>query len=216
MRLFIGLFSLLILAGCKTELVASVKLSDLGSNKITEAIGESELSSCTEVKVVDGKFVDTGRQSNSLIEFRQKLSFIFPFAKFEGCEKKNFRSVASFSVPFKLENGPENKSAKIPSIRIEGKTVYVDIPRQSGADLDRELTKQFSSIGYSDVSLVISLSNDSTEKLSGDFFSLHIEGLPIVASELTVKANTTVRIKLSSVALEAIAKGDAPFFMRLD
>lgn len=199
------------LAGCETEITVPVKLSQLGTGAMVQATGKTELTACEEIKIIDGEFVKTGKQSDSLLEFRQKLAFIMPGARYRKCEKEGFRDYARFTVPFMLTAGPADREIEDSVVRQDGDQLSVDIPRQSGQDLQAEIDRSFSQADYSDFSVILQIENDTGTDFTGTFHAVRFDDRPVIIGDRQIGAGGTAAVELSALMLEAIVKGEAPF-----
>ncbi|EJD6411204.1 hypothetical protein M0L70_RS16145 [Providencia rettgeri] len=88
------LAAIVLLSGCKVDVVAKVNTDDLLSldHKIVQGNINVEVPSCND-------FEDSRKESKSLIQIKEKLPTIFKTVEFKECYKQKFNSYASFSVP---------------------------------------------------------------------------------------------------------------------
>ena len=83
------------LSGCKNELVIDIdpseKVTDAVVNSVRQATLSVEVTSCTDS--------DTGLDSKTLLEAKQKIPYVFKGATFEKCKRVDYDNMAIFSVP---------------------------------------------------------------------------------------------------------------------
>ena len=87
--------SILALVGCKTKVHAPINYSDIfGEQKTIPGGIAVQVPSCTDTSK---KF-----ESNSVMEAKQKIPYIFPEAKYFKCVGEGFYSYAMFWVPLQV------------------------------------------------------------------------------------------------------------------
>lgn len=93
--LVLAIAAVTVLSGCKNELVIDIdpseKATDAVVNSVRQATLSVEVTSCTDS--------DTGLDSKTLLEAKQKIPYVFKGATFEKCSRVQYDDVAVFSVP---------------------------------------------------------------------------------------------------------------------
>lgn len=198
--------SLFGLAGCKTNVYAPVSISEIyGAQKEKICFLAVQVPSCTDSS---NKF-----ESNSVLEAKQKIPYIFPSAKYLKCGEQGFESFAGFEIP--LQVGGTEDQCKPDQICI----FHSQKDQWAEAKIGEEILKKAKEVSKGNVSgrdlmFLLGVTNDTNKPFPLFAPASIIDGKPVYQSEITINSGAKdVEVFLSDVASEWMLRGNtAPIF----
>ncbi|CAM3601769.1 MULTISPECIES: hypothetical protein [Yersinia] len=207
--------SVLVLSGCKIDMGASIPLSGLLGSELKE--GSADLY--VEVPACNS-YEDSRQSSKGLVDAKNEIAKIIPESEFKECFKKKFNSFALFSVP--IAYGPEKLVSKdtnqIRILQSEDNFSFVVFGSKLREKLDQVKNKPSISGGFnpSDVSITLSIKNDTGKAIQATFASVYAGGKPVIyAPNVKMESGQEWPIRLSNVTTSSLfgSDGVAAWFM---
>ncbi len=199
--------SMLALVGCKTKVHAPINYSDIfGEQKTIPGGIAVQVPSCTDTT---DKF-----ESNSVMEAKQKIPYIFPQAKYFKCVGEGFYSYAMFWVPLQV-GGTDSQCKKDQICVVHGDgTGWIAV--KMGDEVlkkSKELSK--SDFDGNDIDIELSITNDTGKPIDIYVPASYIDNSDAYMANLTVNKDAKkMSVKLSNVATEYAIKGNTtPVFL---
>lgn len=199
--------SMLALVGCKTKVHAPINYSDIfGEQKTVPGGIAVQVPSCTDTT---DKF-----ESNSVMEAKQKIPYIFPQAKYFKCVGEGFYSYAMFWVPLQV-GGTDSQCKKDQICVVHGDgTGWIAV--KMGDEVlkkSKELSK--SDFDGNDIDIELSITNDTGKPIDIYVPASYVENSDAYMANLTVNKDAkNMSVKLSNVATEYAIKGNTtPVFL---
>lgn len=199
--------SMLALVGCKTKVHAPINYSDIfGEQKTVPGGIAVQVPSCTDTT---DKF-----ESNSVMEAKQKIPYIFPQAKYFKCVGEGFYSYAMFWVPLQV-GGTDSQCKKDQICVVHGDgTGWIAV--KMGDEVlkkSKELSK--SDFDGNDIDIELSITNDTGKPIDIYVPASYIDNSDAYMANLTVNKDAkNMSVKLSNVATEYVIKGNTtPVFL---
>lgn len=191
--------SLLALAGCKTIVYAPVTYSEIfGNPQMKWGALVLEVPSCTDTT---DKF-----ESNSVIEAKQKVPYVFQKAEYVKCERKGFNSYATFKVPFQVGGIRDNCGKDQVCVYRSRNNKYVN------AFVGEEIlnkAKELGDIDGDDLKFTLVFDNDTGKAVNWHVISAYVDGSePITNGDISInKDASNFLIILDNVASSRLLKG---------
>jgi len=208
--------SVLALSGCKIELGSSIPMSGLIGQDIKTSTAELYL----EVPSCDS-YEDSRQPSQGLIDAKNQIASLFSGSEFKECFKKKLDSFALFIVP--LAYGPDSKIKDNPAqLRVlynEKKFAYFEVGTDLKQKLNQVKNKPSIAGGFSpsDVSIFITLVNDTGHDIKSGFAGAYLGGTPVIQAEgIGIPNGKQLTLKLSDVTTSVIfddSKNNYAWFM---
>ena len=196
----------MVLAGCKTELLTRVNVSDLTNNAIANVPGavRIEVPSCTHHE-------DSRRPSDSLVQMQEAVTGVFLGAEFEECYRSGMNSWAQFALPFAISRERDSLS----STSTVNLTASENLPL--GVAVPSELVERMDSakrsnpmFGGFDLAMSIDVINDGDTPWPVTVLSAWVDDLPLTLHGVDVPPGESIRLTLSDVLIDrAIQTGQA-------
>ena len=194
------------LVGCKSEIDLPVKYSQVFGEIQQEKTASLilEVPSCTEH--------GTEMESSSVLEAKQKVSYLFPSSKYKKCERKSFDSYVVFEVPFYV-GGIGVKDCKKDQICVASSQNNLNMNVFVGEGIRKKLEqikRGISLFDPSDLQIALEVINDSGSELLVKVPSAFqkrggkLEPLHHFYGEFS---KTTVTVVLSNVAAAQLLTG---------
>ena len=198
--------SFLGLAGCKTNVYAPISISEIyGAQKEKTCFLTVQVPSCTDSS---NKF-----ESNSVLEAKQKIPYIFPNAKYLKCGKQGFESFVGFEIP--LQVGGTEEQCKPNQICI----FHSQQDQWAEAKIGDEILKKAKEVSKGNVNgrdliFLLGVTNDTNKPFPLYAPASIIDSKPVYQSEITINSGAkNVDVFLSDVASEWMLRGNtAPIF----
>lgn len=199
--------SMLALVGCKTKVHAPINYSDIfGEQKTIPGGIAVQVPSCTDTSK---KF-----ESNSVMEAKQKIPYIFPEAKYFKCMGEGFYSYAMFWVPLQV-GGTDSQCKKDQICVVHGDgTGWIAV--KMGDDVLKK-SKELAKSGFdgNDIDIELSITNDTGKPIDIYVPASYVDNSDAYMAILTVNKDAkNMPVKLSNVATEYAIKGNTtPVFL---
>ncbi len=199
--------SMLALVGCKTKVHAPINYSDIfGEQKTIPGGIAVQVPSCTDTSK---KF-----ESNSVMEAKQKIPYIFPEAKYFKCMGEGFYSYAMFWVPLQV-GGTDSQCKKDQICVVHGDgTGWIAV--KMGDDVLKK-SKELAKSGFdgNDIDIELSITNDTGKPIDIYVPASYVDNSDAYMANLTVNKDAkNMPVKLSNVATEYAIKGNTtPVFL---
>lgn len=193
--------SILALVGCKTKVHAPINYSDIfGEQKTIPGGIAVQVPSCTDTSE---KF-----ESNSVMEAKQKIPYIFPEAKYFKCVGEGFYSYAMFWVPLQV-GGTDSQCKKDQICVVHGDgSGWVAV--KIGEDVlnkSKELAK--TDFDGNDIEIELSITNDTGKPIDIYVPASYIDGSDAYMANLTINKDAkNMKVKLGNVATDFAIKGN--------
>lgn len=190
----------LLLAGCKTTVSTAVNYSDFFA---PAAYVNSNLS----IEIPACKDHQSGFESNSLLEVKNRVPAVFPKAKFLRCRQIQFSSYAEFSIPLRVGATDEpcaNSDICIMPQSKDSETV-VAVTSQEFRDGYRRLQSSLSQ--SMETAIEINVTNNTAADIPLAVTSMRIDGNPYHYSVFRFGKDQSADFTLSDVCTESILKG---------
>lgn len=206
LKLAVVLGTAFALAGCKTTVESEVKLSDLlsGPSKSIPSNLYVEVAGCSDHK-------DSRLPSSSLIEVRDLVPTIFAGSEFVECFRKDFDSLARFSLPVTLTKNSDGKPPSEEQINLisnEKALLAVSIPKTITEKINSARTR--TSAPSLDMKISIKVINDTGKDFGFYAVASYVDELPAIFDPFTSKKDRSFTVRLSDVSVStALKKGKA-------
>ncbi len=204
MRKFLPFLVLALLFGCKASVETSALVSTLMAKN--DAVINSDLfvevPSCK-----DGK--DNSKESSSLIEVKDSISFLFESTEYKECVRKGMDSYAHFTIPVNYRGSKEAvKDEPVIHLVSDADGILSVLIPPSFQKRFNQLKKQmqFGSISFEQV---LNIGNDTNDEQKFFVVSSFVNKKPVVLDTVTVAKGEVITFKLSDVAnQQAIDQGE--------
>lgn len=190
--------AMLALVGCKTKVYAPVTYSEIFGEPQTK-IGALvvEVPAC---KDRSDKF-----DSNSLIEAKQKVPYVFPKAEYIKCERERFESFAFFKVPFQVGGTADNCGKDKVCIYHSRNNKYANA--LIGEDILNK-AKELGNIKGDDLKFNLLFDNDSGREINMLIVASYIEDNPLSNDRIILNKDAKdLPICLDNVGASKLLKG---------
>lgn len=204
--------ALLLAAGCKSDIGVEVTDSQL-------------LGAATDhpgyfvAQVVNCKDDETKLESSSVLEAKQKVSYIFPRASYQGCRSEDFESFVHFTLPVRVGGDLKTCGADEVCVGVVGgKKVTFTAGAGVRSRFDQVSRSSISLLDTEDLKINIHYTNDTGKARSIYFPSLFVvmdgSRLPYHDFSGSLKAGAQVDLELSNVVTAQVLSGkDATAFV---
>lgn len=191
----------LALSACKTEIEKDISLKSLLNEPIKEetALLNVEILNCHNRE-------DSRLESDDLIKIKAKIPAVFKDAKYKECYSKRANSFAVFEIPVavgKVEPGQEIKH----DIAILSNNKIPMVIRSSGKlseNIRNFLKSEF--IPNFNFNISLNVINDTEKEQSFNIYSAYIDESPISVSQIDLKKDDKVKIRLSNASADSLWK----------
>lgn len=165
---------------------------------------------------------DTQMESNTLLEAKQKVGFLFPGAQYEKCAREGFDERALFSVPITVGTGEDGKcgeeSVCLKRIVADDRVMIGVIPGQKFVKKYERLNRGSSS-SMLEAKITLLLQNDTAKAISLDRASVFVvNGKKLVPShlrQLDFAPKEGKALRLSDVMTASIMSGEGTLIARI-
>lgn len=196
--------SVLLLSGCKLEWSSHILFSKLFDKSITVADSAlvAEVAACNS-------YEDSRKPSDSLLQVKGAINDVFPDAKFEECFTQQFNAYAKFTLPIAY-GASEMLKPEHPKLRIlsyDNNIAFVDIAPSLDGKLQSYQNNKLSVTDFkpSDVSVVITIDNDTGTDQKIDVRGAYVDGYPVINTQgIDFKKAKSFTFKLSNVTAETM------------
>lgn len=203
---------LLALSGCKLEQTTRLKQSQLlGEAKSIEAIAKIEVAACVDSD-------DRTKPSNSLIKANNLMNDLFPDSQFDGCEREDMDSFATYTIPVEVgvlpSEGSGYKLKGVSIFRNENGIVFYALSKE----VRDSITNAKKDSKNLSLKVNIRFTNDTDKSLKIIPHSTFANGKPFAGfismdDNILVKPREAINFTISNVSSEyAIATGWVPIF----
>jgi hypothetical protein len=192
--------SALLLAGCKTTVSTAVNYSDFFA---PAAYVNSSLS----IEIPACKDHESGFDSSSLLEVKNRVPAVFPKAKFMRCRKIEFNSYAEFSIPVRVGATEEPCGNSDICIMPEAKDSTTIVATTSPEFRDGYRRLQSSMSQTMETEIQMNVTNNTSADIPLAIISMMINGNPYHYSVFQLGKGQSADFTLSDVCTESILKG---------
>lgn len=196
-----------LLCGCKATVSTDVNYSQLfAPAAYVDSRLTIEIPSCTDR--------ETGFDSSSLLEVKNRVPAVFPNAQYLGCRRVKFDTFAEFLVPVRV--GKADAACAHTDICLFGNdSAHVYLSASEGFRQGFTRLSKGASATLEPV-VQIRLSNDSGKPVQLGAISLFVDGKPFHYHVLTMSAGQGVNLQISDVAAQSVIAGnDTTLFFEL-
>lgn len=193
----VGLVCVLLIA-CQHQLVVPVKLSQLSAPDPIEvsATMSIELPGCNDYK-------DSRIKSKSLMQTIQFFEQAVPEAKFLECYRKDFDSLADFSVPVHL--GGIAKGGLVAIYSSSNSLLIVNANAKRIANIKAQAKQSNRRFNTSDIQLTIDLVNDTGRPIDDvPVLATYVDGIPFDWQSINIPENASASLTLSNVSFDKL------------
>jgi hypothetical protein len=196
----------LLLTGCKIGVEAMVPFSGVLSDGVKETTADMyvEVASCTS-------YEDSRQPSHTLLEAQKTVPSLLTGAAYKECFTKQMNSWAHFTIPlaygkFTKETYVDDGKLRILTLGKEGeKTVIIDAAKSLKKKINDLSNDKFSSFKASDITINVTLTNDTDEEKNTTIISSFVGNVPIINSAGNIiKKGQSLTLRLSDVTTQAI------------
>ena len=154
----IAMTSLLVLAGCKSEIKTETTLSQLQANeaKPTAAYFSAEVLSCRDPQ--------TGLTDSQVLQLREQVEFILPGARYLGCRDADFQGLVSFETKVQIGGDPLNCSRDDICLGAKGQRRSIVVGKHIRERFSR-ITDSVNGWTLSDLNVKVAVTNDLGHKV---------------------------------------------------
>lgn len=206
--LLITLLVALVFTGCKTEVAAEVKLSQLLDEKNYSQNADLylEIPACSS-------YEDSRQPSSSLREAAELMPQVFSDAKLIDCFTRNFDSFAHFQIPIHILPEGEGSAVQDRNIQIikrssDNLLLGVQLPAGTKERMDRVRSQ---SMGATDMNLIfkIVVNNDINEAYEFVAGATYLNTTPVIFGDYTLRAGGSMTVMPADVVIDRALLGHA-------
>lgn len=198
--------SAMLLSGCKVDMSTKINTDDLLSDqhKLISGNLSIEVPSCND-------FEDSRKDSQMLVDLKEKIPTVFRNAEFKECYKQKFNSFANFEIPIGIGSfRGEYKSVDTDIYIVSTDDVYV------GAIMGKDVISRMNSLKKempTDLNIKLTLNIEKGKQpipnvaLLGSYMTgVESKNSPILISKIAIESKS-IKVKLSDVSNSLLTSG---------